>query len=226
MSDFLDSLATRSLGGGSNLRPRLQPIFDTNPFVPNEPAITTPLARRQSAEEVVHQLRSVTEETVERRVVSETHTTQLTDVTEISTEKSSVTKAIPGPEAPKESHRAEEPVLAKPVVASKPEPQPLQARASSEPSVLVSPPTLTQVLQILPERPATPPSAIVPPPFKSTSAVEARRQESEPKAPDIEIHIGRVEVRAQFAAAAPAKREAPKPKGPAVTLDQYLEGRR
>ncbi len=225
MSDFLDRLTSRSLAKTANLRPRLQPIFDVTPAIPEAPVSSTPQAHSKTAGEVVHQMRTVTDETVERRIVNETRATEITQVTEIS--KENVFEANPNPARETPPPRASEDLVpVRPASLAARESQPTLRHPALPPSPVQPPPSaITQVLQFLPERPPIPVSALNPPPFKSSPAIETRQQEPEPRSPDIEIHIGRVEVRAQFAAA-PAKREVPKPKGPALTLDQYLEGRR
>lgn len=225
MSDFLDSLAARSLNVRPNLRPRLQPSFEANPFSPDEPTPTRVSPTARPIEETVRQMRTVTEETVERRSVMENHTSHIDHVTEVFRERTLESDLVAEPT--KRYGSAPSPEVSAPrEVSVKLMAESVKERSVVPPSALAPPAsTLTQVLQILPERPATPPSALPSPPVKASPMVEVRQQEIAPREPDIEIHIGRVEVRAQFAAA-PAKREEPKPKEPAMTLDKYLEGRR
>lgn len=225
MSDFLDRLATRSLSGKHNLRPRLMPLFDAPPLAPEEPTTYNPARSSRTVEEVVRQIRPVVEETVVQNTATETCVTHVTRH-EISHENSSWTEAASETEVPNPSQPAREFTEPRPAVSPQ-SPEILPGRPAPLLPTLAPAPTsaITQVVQLLPERSPLPPSVLPASPFKSSSPIEARRPEPEPKTPDIEIHIGRVEVRAQFSAA-PAKREAPKPKAPGVTLDQYLEGRR
>lgn len=225
MSDFLDRLAARSAVGKPNLRPRLMPRFDASPLTPEESfERPTPTVRAAvPPEEIVRKVRQTPAEAVEPRSVTEVHEQHFTTVEKVSErlteiDRETVTERRVDHEI-LEARAEREPAAAfeRPVA-------PVAPRLREVPETPVS--AVTQVVRMLPEKPAPTPAAVA----KMVPGVAAPlpveyRSEAAPRTPDVEIHIGRVEVRAQFAPA-PAKRETTKPKAPSLSLDQYLEGRR